>query len=57
MRESFKNARDKVLQLWEQATLLHQRLRTNPSWQLAWDLVKLVFRLTFQLVRLYILFH
>ena len=57
MCKSFKSARDKFLQLWEQAVLLHQRFKTEPSWQLAWDLAKLAFRLIFQLVRLYILFH
>lgn len=52
-----KTARDALLQLWEQAVLLHQRLKTDPSVQCAWDLAKLVIRLIFKLLKLYIAFR
>lgn len=54
MRSPLKDAQDMLVQLWEQAVQLHQRLKTDPSLQCAWDLVKLVIRLLLQLISLYI---
>lgn len=57
MRSQLKDAKEKLLRLWEQVVLLHQRLKRDPSIQCAWTLTKLIIRLVFQLVRLYIIFH
>lgn len=57
MHGSLKDARNAFVQLWEQVVLLHQRFKTDPSWQCAWDLFKLVIRLIFKFSLLYIKLH
>lgn len=57
MRNQLKDAQEKLVRLWEQVVLLHQRMQRDPSIQCAWTLTKLILRLVFELVRLYILFH
>lgn len=54
MRSPLKGAQETLVQLWEQAVQLHQRIKTEPSMQCAWSLIKVLIRLGFQLVRLYI---
>jgi len=42
MRQSGHSARERMLQLWEKAVHLHQRLKTDPTLQFVGDLIKLM---------------
>lgn len=50
MKQSGPSARERMLQLWEDALRLHQRLKTDPTLQFVRDLIGLIV-LVLRLVR------
>lgn len=57
MKKKRNNVREYLVQLWEQVVLAHQKLKTDPSWQCAWELIKLVIWLLLKFIAAYIKYH
>lgn len=51
MRSPLKSAKETLVQLWEQTVQLHQRIKTEPSMQCAWSLLKVLTRLGFLYIK------
>lgn len=52
MQSPLKSAKETLVQLWEQTVQLHQRIKTEPSMQCAWSLLKALARLGLLYIKL-----
>lgn len=57
MKKQWSDVFEYLIQLWQQVVLMHQKLKTDPSWQCAWDLIKLLAWLAWQIFIAYIKYH
>lgn len=54
MKKQWSDVFECLVQLWQKVIQVHQKFKTNPSWQCAWDLIKVLAWLVWQLVIAYI---
>lgn len=57
MKKQWSDVFNYLFQLWQKVIQVRQKLKTDPSWQCAWDLIKVLAWLVWQLVIAYIKYH